>query len=100
VVDPIHSVTVIDEAVYGRSAEPFAGSASRIVQKEEMRSDAGEEERQGSLLERKRSRESGIMKSASLVKVGYTVPSQKHQQEAGRCSVSQDGKVVNGARLW
>jgi hypothetical protein len=23
----------------------------------------------------------------------------KHQQEAGRCSVSQDGEVVNGARL-
>jgi len=63
-----------------------------------MRSSAGEEERQGSLSERKRSWESGIMKSASLVKVGYTVPSQKHRQEAGRCSVSQEGKVVNGAR--
>jgi hypothetical protein len=39
------------------------------------------------------------MKSASLVKVGYTVPSQKDQQEAGKCSVSQDGGTVNGARL-
>ena len=29
-----------------------------------------------SLSEQKRGRESGIMKSASLVKVGYTVPSQ------------------------
>ncbi len=34
--------------------------------------------------------------SASLVKVGYTVPSQVHQQEAGRCSVSQGGEIVNG----
>ena len=74
--DRIHSATMVDKAASWRSAEPFRGSSSGIVQQEEMGSGAGEEEIQGSLSERKRGRSLGIMKSASLVKVGYTVPSQ------------------------
>jgi hypothetical protein len=43
--DPVHSVTVIGESVSRRSAEPFAGSALRIVQQEEMERSVGEGER-------------------------------------------------------